>query len=313
MVNLAFLVVAHSDVNELLRLCQKLRYYGDAFIHVDIKANVEYMDKLHSGVSKLSGKYNTYILDDRVYVTWGGYSQLYAQEKLLEAALTNDSLYDRFFYISGLDYPLCSPNKLQLFCTENADKEYIRVYNITKGNDNYLSPKIKYYHYFRDIHLPHKSFLRRAIIGGSKLFLKAIGVKRNPFFYVKDEKWDVYQGSQWVGLTRSCAVYVLNQLRTNKEMVNFFKTTYAPDEMVVPTIIMNSSFAREEYNLNKYNFSELAYLHYLQYGNGMCILDENDFEKLMASGKLFARKFTSNKSKGLIKLINQRHKGLPSS
>lgn len=307
MVNLAFLVAAHTDVDELIRLCQKLRHYGDSYIHVDIKANAEYIDKLYRGVSMSTGKYNTHILDNRVYVTWGGYSQLHAQEKLLEAALKNDPLYDRFFYISGLDYPLCSPDKLQLFCQENADKELIRVYNITKGYDYYLTTKIKYYHYFRDIHLPHKSFFRRAIIGGSKLFLKTIGVKRNPFFYVEGVKWDVYQGSQWVGLTRSCAVYVYNQLMTNKEVINYFKTTYAPDEMVVPTIIMNSRFAREEYNLNKFNFSELAYLHYLDYRNGMYTFDENDFQKLMTSGKLFARKFNSKKSEGLIKLINQQH------
>lgn len=308
MVNIAFLVAAHSDVKELLRLCQKLRSYGDAFIHVDVKANVEYMDKLHRGVSMLTGNYNTYILANRLYVTWGGYSQLHAQEKLLECALTMDIRYDRFFYLSGLDYPLCSPDELQSFCQENVDKEFIRVYNITKGNNNYLTTKIKYYHFFRDIHLPQNSFFRRSIIVGTKHVLKTIGMKKNPFLYVNGVKWDVYQGSQWVGLTRSCAEYVLNQLKTNREVVKYFKTTYAPDEMVVPTIIMNSAFAREEYNLNKYNFSDLAYLHYLHYRNGMYTFDENDFEKLMTSGKLFARKFVSNKSERLINLINQHHK-----
>lgn len=43
MIKIAFLIMAHTDVEEHLRLCKKLKSYGDAYIHVDAKADKSFM------------------------------------------------------------------------------------------------------------------------------------------------------------------------------------------------------------------------------------------------------------------------------
>lgn len=43
MIKIAFLIIAHTDVEEHLRLCKKLKSYGDAYIHVDAKADKSFM------------------------------------------------------------------------------------------------------------------------------------------------------------------------------------------------------------------------------------------------------------------------------
>lgn len=111
-------------------------------------------------------------------------------------------------------------------------------------------------------------------------------------------------GSTWVGLTRPCALHVLDQLKNNRTMVKFFKKTYAPDEMVIPTIIMNSRFAKKEYISDDYNFSYLSFLHYLVYKEDIWSYDEKDYDTLMSSGKLFVRKLVSNKSEKLIERLD---------
>ncbi len=132
----------------------------------------------------MPGEGKSYIIDNRIYVTWGGYSQLKCLESLYDYALNNYRNYDRIFLLSCLDYIIYSRIEFLNYCEDNADKEFIRVYNITKGERKNQLERIMLYHLFRDIHLPHKSFIRRALIGGSKYFLKAIGVRRKPYLLV---------------------------------------------------------------------------------------------------------------------------------
>lgn len=63
MIKIAFLIMAHTDVEELLRLCKKLKSYGDAYIHVDIKANYSFMNRLNSGLAAMNGQYSTNIIE----------------------------------------------------------------------------------------------------------------------------------------------------------------------------------------------------------------------------------------------------------
>lgn len=74
------------------------------------------------------------------------------------------------------------------------------------------------------------------------LLLKYLGFRRKPYLIVNGEKWNVYYGTSWFSLTGKCADYVLNQLNENKSLEKYFSTSYASDEMVVPTIVFNSEF-----------------------------------------------------------------------
>jgi len=122
------------------------------------------------------------------------------------------------------------------------------------------------------------------------------------------QQWDIYFGSSWIGITRNCAKYILNQLLTNKSLIRYFKNSYAPDELCVPTIVMNSSFADKAIQVDELDFTKATPLHYLNYVNYIWSYNEKDFTTIMSSGKLFVRKIISGKSEKLIEMIKETWK-----
>lgn len=194
-------------------------------------------------------------------------------------------------------------------CRKNNNKEFVCGYNITtSGNKNQLN-RIVLYHYFRDVPLPHKSFFRRALIVGTRLLLSLTGIRKKPYITVDGKRWDIYFGSQWVSMTRKCAEYVLEQLEKNTTLCKYFSTAYAPDELVVPTIVFNSKFSSQAILCQKLDFSILTPLHYLHYTSHIWTYDETDFDDIIKSGKMFVRKLISPKSDKLVEMLEQYKKG----
>lgn len=114
--------------------------------------------------------------------------------------------------------------------------------------------------------------------------------------------WNVYFGSEWIGVTRPCAEYLDEKLK-DKDIRAYFKTVYAPDELCVPTVVMNSKFRRNAIKVDNLSFQGVTPLHYLNYVGSIWIYDENDFDDIVGSGKMFVRKVISGKSEKLIDLI----------
>ena len=193
------------------------------------------------------------------------------------------------------------------YCEEHKGEELMTAFNLTQGNIKRQRNRVCLYHFFRDVPLPHESIIRKIIIGGSKLFLKYIGVRRNAFLTVNEKQWDVYFSSQWFSLTGKCAAYVLEQLNNNKTLENYFKTTYAPDELVVTTIVMNSEFRTAAHLIDRSDLKSCSMSHYINYTDYIWTYDEHDYDSLMQSNKLFVRKLISNKSEKLIEMINNHH------
>ena len=300
---IAYMIEAHTDVKQLIRLCKALVLSGDVFIHVDKKTkDATFWDCLNA-YKKTNSKVK--IVSQRHFVAWGGYSQVKCFQSLLKAVLDSPERYQRLILLSGLDYPVYSPQKIQDFLEQERDKEFVCGYNVTTCPYEIHLRKVKYYHFFRDVPLPHNSFLRRALIGGSMLLLKQLGFRRKPYLLVDGKQWDIYFGSQWIGLTRGCAEYVMKQLQTNKPLVRLFKSSYAPDELCVPTIVMNSPFADKAIRVNELDFAGATPLHYLNYEECILSYDEKAFTAIVSSGKMFVRKIISGKSEKLVEMIKE--------
>ena len=96
-------------------------------------------------------------------------------------------------------------------------------------------------------------------------------------------------------------------MKQYNEIRNYFQTSYAPDELVIATIVMNSEFGRQAHLSRSRRLEDLSMLHYLRYTDHIWTYDEKDFEKLINSGKPFVRKLMSGKSEKLIEMINNLH------
>lgn len=303
---IAFLIGAHTDVKQLIRLLESLQSYGDAYIHVDGKVKDQFfLSTLTDYVTNHSN--NVFVSSKRFKVAWGGYSQVKWQILLLKTALSK-GLYDRYVFLSGLDYPIYSVHEMMDTFEKNKNKEYVNGYNLTLNIGNVTQQRIKYYHFFRDIPLPHKWILRRVIIGGVFLLLRYLGIRCNTFLIVNNEKWNVYVGSQWTALTKECAKYIVKIIEEEKCISKYFSHTYSPDELVIPTIVFNSEFCNNAVEITQKIFSELAPLHYLNYTDHIWDYDEKDYYTLVESKKMFVRKLISGKSEKLIEMLEKRKK-----
>lgn len=302
MQNIVYLIIAHTDIKRLISLCDALVLSGDIFIHVDKKTKdmkfwtilCEY-EKQHPQVV---------VLKKRHSVAWAGFSQVKCFKSLLYEALTSEKTYDRFLLLSGLDFPVWSPTKILDFFDSNRSREFVCGYNISTCKFDYQLRKIKYYHFFRDIPLPHRSLLRRGLIGGTMFLLKHIGIKRKPYLKLNGRLLPIYFGSQWIAVTRACAEYLLVKLQ-DKEIVGYFRTVYAPDELCVPTLVLNSNFRENATLIDDLTFQGVTPLHYLNYKDCIWSYDENDYDAIVDSGKMFVRKVVSGKSEKLIEMIKK--------
>lgn len=297
---IAYLIEAHTDIERLVSLCDALLLSGDVFIHVDKKTR----DKNFWGIlNRYQYSHDRVtVLKQRHYVAWAGYSQVECFHSLLQVALASSVRYERFLLLSGLDFPVWSPQRIEDFFEKNKTKEFVCGYDISNCGDWSQLHKIVDYHFFRDIPLPHKSFLRRAIIGGARIILKNLGFSRKPYLSTESGTWDVYFGSSWIGITRPCAEYLDEKLK-DKQIRGYFKTVYAPDELCVPTIVMNSKFRTNAIKVDKLSFQGVTPLHYLNYVGSIWSYDEQDFDDIVKSGKMFVRKVISGKSEKLVELI----------
>lgn len=146
--------------------------------------------------------------------------------------------------------------------------------------------------------------------------MKVIPIRKKPYVFTNGKKNDIYMASEWWCLTGKCVRYLYVQLKYNKDWEHYFKYAYCPDELVPATIIYNSEFGKRTVTEMPENwkagdperFAAITYTHYVEYYSYIHIYDENDYEKLMNSGKMFVRELTSEKSLKLIELIDRHRK-----
>lgn len=300
----AFLITAHTDVEQLLRLMRRLLSLGDIYLLLDKKVkDHDYLSQVETFVSLSGGAIS--LVEPRVNVAWGGFSQCKGQEALLDAFANSGKAYDRMFFLSGLDYVLVSDDEFRDFFDRNQEREFVCGFNISKSDAKGQLWRIRLYHLFRDMPMKQNSFLRRSIIAGTRLALRCLGLRKPVSIPMGDDSWDVYYGSQWTSMTSGCARYVLGQMKNNRKVRRYFSTSFAPDELYVPTLVMNSEYAERAIPCESMEFENLAPLHYLNYKQTIFTYDESDYDTLVSSGKIFVRKLVSGKSERLMEMIDE--------
>lgn len=316
--NIAYLITAHTDITQLERLVKELLKSGDVFLFVDGKVeDVEFLKRIELlEQDNISKPHSICFIKKRFAVSWGAFSIVKTQRALLKKALYNSDIkYDRFVLLSGLCYPLWSPRDIIKEFSSHPQKEYISAVNLSETAEDDQRLRYAGYHFFRDLPFSTNNFFKRLIVWASRTILDKLGIKKPNYIYSEGIKQDVYFGGAFMGLTRQCAQYVLSNMDDSNPIIKYLKTSYASDELVIHTIVFNSPYKRfaSLKSLNLYKnpqsaFLELAPLHYVLYDKSIKIFTEPDYEELIRSNKMFARKFLSGASDSLIKLIQNRNK-----
>ncbi len=138
--------------------------------------------------------------------------------------------------------------------------------------------RVRYYHFASG----RRNFFNRLVTKAETVLGRIFGINR-----IKGKK--IQRGSQWFSVTGEFAKYLISQ---KSFVFKQFKHTYIPDEFFVQTVIINSSFA-DNLHSKKFDDDHEACLRYIDWTRGHpYTFKSEDYDELMNSGCLFARKFS---------------------
>jgi hypothetical protein len=276
---LAHLILAHAHPGQLSRLVNALAHKdADIYVHIDAKSDL-------ADFAHLNKQPQLYFIKNRVSVFWGTYSMVSATLNSFEEILEHQIPYSHINLLSAQDYPLAPSDHIHDFLATNADKTYMHSLYIPDDWDEAME-RITTYN-FGDYKFKGHYLLQHAV--------KFLGIRRK-----MPRGVEPYGRSQWFTITPLCARYVIDYLNEHPRMKRFFRMSFAPDEFVFQTVLMNSPHKASLVNDN---------LRYIDFSNGGYhpkTLTSGDAMTLLNSGKLYARKFDQEKSSALLEFIDEQ-------
>lgn len=285
----AYMLSAYTEPLSLINLVDALDSNEvEFYIHIDKKVDD------YSFRKPLSSRKNVYFLSeaDRVCVYWGGYSQVEMQYNLISAVLKSGHEYTRIVNLTGTDYPLYSNVEI-LKRFNDRKKEYITGYKIERSITNSNTKKILYYHHMDGSRVLH-------------YFFEIVKIRRKKKMESFD--FDFYFGSEYWALTREVLIDIIHRWEKNIQFQDFLKGVFAPSEMWIHTLFFQSQYKEKgrKYKGEYKGLQELSSLTYFQYKEQIKVLGKDDFDIIMQSKKMFARKIIVGKSDELIELIDEK-------
>lgn len=270
----AYLILAHNEFEVLGRLLRAIDdERNDIYIHFDRKI-ASYPD-CRTSHAKLT------ILTERVDVRWGDISVVKAEYALFEEAY-RQGRYRYYHLLSGVDMPLKSQDDIHRFFEENDGKEFIGYYQGDRTAE--IERKVRRWHLF-----PGSFKEINGVVAVAKKVLRAGFIRLQQMVgYDRNVTIEFRKGTQWVSLTVDCVGYLLQH---QDEVEHIYSHTFCADEIFVQTLCWNSSFRDHVYDSGDEERGCLRMIGWKD--NQIKEWAEKDFEALMESGALFARKFTS--------------------
>jgi hypothetical protein len=307
--NIAYLISAHNDPQQLKRLVEALGDNAWCFIHIDQKSDIlPFIEALKC----IEGDRIQFI-KERTDIRWGTFLQVEYQMALLKAALNysqdmrrDDAEFhgfDRYITLSGLDFPI-RPSRLTSDDTFDPSLEYLMGIDMADAAVADKDTEI-YRHarpFFNIPHIGNTANQKLSII--CRELLKLLRIHRS---LILPNGWHMYKGASWWAITEPLAQHIYNTYTADPSIREFFINSFGPDETLIQTIAFNSPYANRCMKVTGAypGLYALTPLTYIDYNPIIKILTEDDYPALLESGKLFCRKVVSGKSDKLVeKLLN---------
>ena len=282
----AYCIIAHSYPQQLWHLIGLLDDdRNDIYIHIDQKIDIQLFTPPHCNYRS-----NVKFIDKRVKVYWGHYSQIVCELNLLEAVIASGKEYSYIHLISGVDMPLKPQDDIHDFCDKHMGEEFIQFDN-SDFNIRDLKEKTEYPYYWgrhKRLNGLYSRTVGRVMFRISRMVVKGLRLRSHYDF-------DLHKGSQWFSITGGLAHWLVNN---RKSILNAFKHVWCPDEMMVQTFVLLSPFAGNispHGNLRKIDWER----------GGPYTWQDDDYDELVNSDAMFARKFSMRQAPELIKKLTK--------
>jgi hypothetical protein len=216
-VAVAYVLLAHQAPEQVARLVSHLAP-NPVFVHVDSGVVPAIFAQFKA---VLSAHPNAQLIA-RHRSAWASWGIVAASLAGVEHALGSGLAWSHVALISGQHYPLATAGQIDEFLAPYAANSFLPNWALpapTWGKDGGMK-RVNYWH---------------TPIKGRKLFVpikRALPLGLKPF-----------GGSMFWWLNRRAASYLVEQAAQNGPTTRFFKHTWIPDELYVPSTIMNSEHA----------------------------------------------------------------------
>jgi hypothetical protein len=294
--NIAYIITAHKNPTQLVRMIEKLGGRGTSFwIHFDKKQPDSQFREIRQRLedqetSRFIARRNSF---------WGDFSQVEAILACLRELVAGEFPFDHAVHLTGQDYPIKQNQDLVSYLQQNREKSFMDFFPLPTekwpggGSDRYK----KRYHRMAPLYFvlpPALRHLHRHLrVRISALLGMVTPDRRFP------EGLAPYGGDAHWCLSRRCVEYVLHFVDRNPSYVNFFKSVFIPDETFFHTILLNSPLKDTVLNVP---------LHYIDWSKPTppypAYLTRDDFTNIIESGRFFARKFDSDIDAAILDMID---------
>lgn len=200
--------------------------------------------------------------------------------------------FDYLIFMSEQDYPI--KPKSEIFATLGQNPSMSYLHNYALPNDQLAGGGKDRYERYHPAFVA-RVFKDRRIERRIESFLSRI-LKIKRIFPLGLEP---HAGSGWCCLTDECARYIDDFVEANPGYIRFFKHVWAPDEMFFHTIVMNSHLKNKVVNDN------LFYIVWGRPGGQPALMTTRDYDQLISSHALFARKFDMRTNPEIMDLLDE--------
>ncbi len=291
----AYLIIAHNDYSVLETLLSMLDdSRNDVYLHIDKRA-----DNIYHQASKFHMKQaGFYLLPNRMNVYWGDMSQVNVEYLLFETASHNHT-YTYYHLLSGVDLPIKNQDYIHRFFNENAGKEFVGYWNDAYHMKDLKRKVFRYYFFLR--FFKNKSHPLHGITS----LCRNIALAVQKIFHLKrDNTYDFKKGWNWVSITHGFCKYLIEQ---KIAVIKRFNYTLCPDEIFLHTILWNSPYRDNIYCNTDPQKGSMRLIDWMR--GSPYVWQNTDFDEVIKSKALFARKFSSSQME-IIKKISLISKDL---
>ncbi|MDQ1090493.1 beta-1,6-N-acetylglucosaminyltransferase [Siphonobacter sp. SORGH_AS_1065] len=274
MTRIAYLIIAHTNFNQLAILVDLLTLDTDDFCYIciDYKShNYKLINSFKSNVT--SNKFC--IINSSTKISWGGFSMVEVTLEALAIISKSKQYFSHIVLLSGMDLPIKNNKYIHKYLEKNNYEYYLEYFELPNKCWGELGglDRVKYY-WFND-YINYETSAEFVYKQRSYNFCRTF-----PSCFKK-----IYGGSQWWIITPDCAKNIFTFIEKFPNILHFFRYTFIPDETFFHTIILNllpiDSGISNNYRLIDWTSGP----HYPR------IFDNSDYMRVISSENLFARKF----------------------
>jgi hypothetical protein len=264
---IAYLILLHHKLEQFRYLLDAIYSTHDMFlIHIDRGSPSVFHRAVQACVGGFS---NVGFLSSRP-VAWGGWSVIAPELRAIEFFLKASRDWSYYINLSGQDYPIKPREVIRDTLKAAWPRNFVEVETFAE----------------KRAYQPDDPHLKR------RLTFDLFGIRRlvTPIPLPAPKLIDMdFKGSHWHMLSREfCDWMVDAPIRRHVE--RYLRFTSCPSEVFIQTMIMNSPFAEDRMG---HSGREVIW-------PGPKVLDSGDYDRLMRSPALFARKFDQTKDPDIL-------------